>query len=95
MAFYVVFLECRRFVSIKEDWIQNPIVGQESKIFISQNNSSAPDFTLETSFYMRKDDACYNGFVYRNFGKKLFEKRCNKTKCESVDYTIFRQPNDI
>lgn len=69
MAFHVVFLECRRFISIHEDWIQNPVVGEDSKFFISPNTNTAPDFTLDTCFYVRPVDACYNAFVYRKFGE--------------------------
>lgn len=70
MDFFVVFMECRRYVAVKKQWIQNPVIGTESKMFFSNDKEAAPNFQLEQQYYLNeRNDACYNVFVRKSFGK--------------------------
>lgn len=75
MNFYVVYLESGQLVALQENWIQNPILGKKSKVFISENDVAFPNFALDPLFYINKKiDAVYNAFVYKKFGKIYFFK---------------------
>lgn len=68
MEYYVVYLKCKRYIALPKDWIENPVIGQRSKVFFSGNASSTPDFTCEEKFYPdEKVNACYEAIVYKSF----------------------------
>lgn len=72
MAFFVVYLENKSYVVIKKDWIENPVVGEKSNVFISPNDNTEPDFNTTKGFYViRNKNMCYNGFVYKIFDCQL------------------------
>lgn len=71
MCFYVVFLKCQKYVAIKEEWIQNPVIGKSSKVFISNDETFAADFDAKMSYFVVDENMCYNGFIER--------------KCESLE----------
>lgn len=68
--YFVIYLKCKRYIALHRNLVQNPVVGNPSKVFFSPQKSSTADFSLGTYHYLRPTiDACYDGFVYRNFGK--------------------------
>lgn len=67
MAFYVVYLKCKKYVALKKEWIQNPVVGQVSKVFISADTSLNADFNAEKSFFLVENNMCYDGFVEKMY----------------------------
>lgn len=71
--FFVIYLKCKRFLIFPSEWVQNKTLGQESKIYFSPDNKANPDFNAQTRYYFNGAiSACYDGFVYRTFGKFLF-----------------------
>lgn len=69
--YFVVALQQNRLVVSKESWIQNPTVNEFSKVFISEDEESDPNFELQTKFYVsHTSDACYNGRIVKQFAKK-------------------------
>lgn len=70
MIFFAIYLQSNRFVTIKKDWIEKPIVGSESKVFFSPNPEAIARFDIQKKFYLNATiDGCYDGFVYKSFGK--------------------------
>lgn len=70
MVYFVALIESSKWLAVKKEWVQNPFLGQTSKIFFSPNENAVPDFTKPSEFYLNKDsDEVYNGFVYRQFGE--------------------------
>lgn len=72
MDFFVVFMECRRYFAVKRQWISNPVVGTETKIYFSRDGDAVPNYELEleSEFYLnQKHEACYNVFVLKSFGE--------------------------
>lgn len=68
--FIVVYLKCNRFSVFPNQWVQNKTLGQESKVFFSPDNAANVDFNVQTRYYFNTEiSACYDGFVYRGFGK--------------------------
>lgn len=67
MGFYVVYLKCKRHVVMKREWIENPVVGQVSKVFISADTSLNADFNVEKSFCLVEKNMCYDGFVEKMY----------------------------
>lgn len=69
MNFYVVYLESGKYIALKRNWVQNPILGEESMVFLSKDESANPNFSSEQLFYVNKNvDATYKAFVYKRFG---------------------------
>lgn len=63
-------MECQKWLAVKKQWIEKPIVGDETKMFYSKNDEKCADFSKEIRYYLNKeDDGVYNCFVYRQFGK--------------------------
>lgn len=54
MANFVVFLQCQQFLA----QINNPKIGEDSKIFYSPDSNVQTDFTLETEYYLIGSAAC-------------------------------------
>lgn len=54
MANFVVFLQCQKFLA----QINNPKIGEDSKIFFSPDSNVQTDFTLETEYYLIGSAAC-------------------------------------
>lgn len=70
MAYFVVFLESKRWIVVRKQWIQNPNCGQKSAIFYTQNQNSVANFDAPTGFYLNERSECvYNAFIWREFGK--------------------------
>lgn len=69
MEYFVVYLiKNKRYLALPMNWIQNPILGQESKVFFSADINVAPDFSLEIGYYLNKNvNACYESYVYKCF----------------------------
>lgn len=66
--FFAVYLKCKKFVVVKREWILNPVVREESLVFLSQNNDVVPNFQLEKGFYISKNvEMCYEGFIFKSF----------------------------
>lgn len=74
MNFFAVYLQCKRFIAIKSDWVENAMVGNPSKIFYSENQNAIADFSTVPLHYLNKSiNACYEAFVYKSFGKFLMK----------------------
>lgn len=72
MNFFAVFLASKRYVAIKGEWIKNAVVGTTSKVFYSPNLDAIADFGMDPKHYLNTSvDACYEGFVYKKFGRLL------------------------
>lgn len=70
MNFFVVYLQCKRFIAVKKEWIKNPIIGHESTVFISRNTQAVANFDIVREYYVNeKEDACYDCFVYKGFSE--------------------------
>lgn len=70
MDFFVVFMDCRRYVVVKRKWISNPVLGEEAVMFFSANGSAMANFGMVPEFYFNQErDSCYNVFVIKSFGK--------------------------
>lgn len=68
MIVFVVMLQNRKLIAVKQEWIQN-MESQPTKIFFGQNDSTA-DFSLETKYYFKEDQiACYEGRLCKQFGE--------------------------
>lgn len=68
MEYFVVYLKCKRYFALPKYWIENPVLGQKSKVFICDDTSALPDFTCEKKFYVnQKESACYDAFVLKSF----------------------------
>lgn len=66
--FFVVCLKQKRFIIIKKEWIQNPSIGQMSKIFYSKNEDAIPNFDGSLKYYLNRGiEACYEGYVQKSF----------------------------
>lgn len=65
--FVVVCLKQNRLIVVKEAWVQNPVVGDFSKVFFSPIER-IPDFATEESFYFNPNvGGCYLAFVMKIF----------------------------
>lgn len=75
MNFFAVYLQCKHFIAIKNDWVENAMVGNPSKIFYSENQNAVADFSTVPLYYLNKSiNACYEVlFVYKSFGKFLMK----------------------
>lgn len=74
MNFYVLYLESGQIVALEQSWVENPVVGGNTKVFVSKNVDAIANFTLETLFYIDENvDATYNALVYKSFGN-VFSK---------------------
>lgn len=69
MNYYVVCLKSKRYIVLPENWIQNPILRQESTVYFSPNSTDEADFDLEMSFYLNQTvSGTYDAFVLKKFG---------------------------
>lgn len=70
MDYFVVYLKSMKYFTVHRKWIQNPVVGEQSKIFYSSNFNDVADFTCAVLYFLDKSvAACYNAFVYKVFGE--------------------------
>lgn len=69
--FFIVLLQSKKFIVSKKDWIENPVLYSDTKIFHSPNENTVANFNLTTSHYFHSDEvAVYNGNVQKMFGRK-------------------------
>lgn len=70
MDYFVVYLiKSKRFLALPKNWIEHPILGQESKVFFSADKNILPDFNSRIGYYVNNDaNACYEAYVYKAFG---------------------------
>lgn len=70
MIFFVALLESKKWLAVKKAWVENPVVGQESKIFFSEKENAIPDFSKPIGYYLNvQSDGVYDGFICRQFGR--------------------------
>lgn len=70
MQFYVVCLKSKRYIVLPENWIQNPILRRETKVYFSQNPTDEADFSLKILFYLNQSvSGVYEAFVIKKFGE--------------------------
>lgn len=66
----VTILLSKRFIIVQNNWVENPTIREETKIFFSPDSTAQPNFQLEEKFLFNKDAACvYKGYVLKEFGK--------------------------
>lgn len=71
MDFFAVYLECKRFIVIKKEWIEDAIVGKSSRVFFSPNSEEIPVFHRKARYYLNTEvDSFYNAFIFKAFSKK-------------------------
>lgn len=71
MDFFAVYLECKRFIVIKREWIEDAIVGKSSRVFFSPNSIEIPVFNRKARYYLNTEvDSCYNAFIFKAFSKQ-------------------------
>lgn len=70
MVFYVAYLEQKKFIVVKEQWVENPEILKNSKIFYSPQQGSVADFSLPLSYYFDNNKTtCYNAFLSKSFSE--------------------------
>lgn len=70
MSAYVVILKCKKLISVKSRWVQNPIINEKSMVFHSPNDGELPNFVSTPLFYFTHEvAACYQSRVVQKFGK--------------------------
>lgn len=70
MVYLVALIECKKWLPVKMEWVENPVLGQKSNIFFSQNENAASDFSKPIGFYLNERcDGVYEDFIYRKFGE--------------------------
>lgn len=63
----------KRFVIIKDNWVQNPKIGEKSRIFYAPDEEAEPNFGLNEKFLFDKQvQNVYIGYVWKHFGKFQF-----------------------
>lgn len=68
MVAFIVLLQCNKFIVLKEEWIESPILSTKSKVFYSANRQSVADFLIETKFYFHDDETCcYMAYIYKRY----------------------------
>lgn len=69
MEYFVIYLiKSKRYLALPKKWVQNPKLGEESKVFFSADTNDTPDFTCEMGYYLNKEvSACYDAYVYKAF----------------------------
>lgn len=73
MNFFVVQTESMRWLAVKRDWVQNPILKKRSLVFLSPNPNEIADFKIQSSFYINQhENSVYESFVWPEFGKYFF-----------------------
>lgn len=69
VSFFVVCLKSKRYLVLPQNWIENPVERQESKVFSSPNTEDIPNFELRTLHYVNNAiQATYDAFVLKKFG---------------------------
>lgn len=69
--YFAVALQQNRMIVLKKIWIQNPVIGEYTKVFISPNEESVAKFFLKTKYLLDASaDNCYNARVIKDFGSK-------------------------
>lgn len=69
MSYYVVLLECKKYFVAQEKWLQNAVVGFQTKMFYSENPDEVPDYDSEVLFHFQHINSVYSVFVCRRFGE--------------------------
>lgn len=69
MAYFVVYLiKSKRYLAVQGNWIEFPIVGQESKVFISADTNVLANLNSRIGYYVNSNaNACYEAYVYKEF----------------------------
>lgn len=69
--YFAVALQQNRMIALKEAWIQNAVVGEYSKVYISPNEESVPNFSLKIKYLLdTSNENCYNARVIKEFNVK-------------------------
>lgn len=81
--FFAVALQQNRFVVLKESWVQNPTVGEFSKVYVSNNEENIPNFAMKTKYLLNKsEDGCYIARVVKQF----------KSEAEAENFISWKRP---
>lgn len=68
MVFAVILLS-KRFIIVRDDWIKEATIREETKIFFSPDSNAQPNFDLEVKFLFNEKSAnAYKGYVLKHFG---------------------------
>lgn len=71
LSYFTTFLKSKTVLVLKEQWIKNPIAGQNSLVFHSPNETSTADFSIEKRFYFQENqEFCYDAFIEKGFDSR-------------------------
>lgn len=72
MCTIVVLLKVEKLIVVKKDWVLNPILHSNTKVFFSPNKNDKPNFAMKsTYFFDERRTAVYHGYVLKEFGRLL------------------------
>lgn len=67
----VISLKQNRLIVSKRDWIENAVIGVETRVFFSPDDNEQPNFTTESKYFFDGNKSqCYEGLVI-----KFYESR--------------------
>lgn len=67
---FIVLLGNNKFIVLREEWIEYPILSANSKVFYSSNRQSNADFSIEQKYYFhRNETSCYMAYICKRFSK--------------------------
>lgn len=62
----------KRFITVNDNWVENPEIGGKTRIFSSPDETANPDFNLDAKFlYNVNVPNVYLGHVIKHLGKFL------------------------
>lgn len=86
---FVAILLSKRFVIVNDNWIENPTIGGETRIFFSPDEAAVPDFGLAEKFLLNKNvPNVYRGYVCKHFGKFLILEKLHIIHFVSYENTF-------
>lgn len=70
MPAFIVNINANKLISVKAEWLKNPVLGKETLVFFSPNESENAFFSTDISyFFSPKLRATYKGYVQERFSK--------------------------
>lgn len=70
---FVIILLSRRFIIVKDNWVENKNIGEKTKVFFSPENADEANFSLEVKFlFNERVPNVYEGYIWKHCGKYLY-----------------------
>lgn len=72
-AAFIVLLRNNKFIVLREEWIESPILSTESKVYFSPSCHSVADFSIEQKYFFRHNEtSCYMAYICKRFSKYAY-----------------------